>query len=279
MYRLKGQYYTKPNIANWCLKKLVKVLPFVSEKHFIEPSAGDGAFYSILPKNRRIGIDIEPKAKGIKKANFLKWQPPLKDKERYIIIGNPPFGKRSKLAVDFFNHSAKMANTIAFIVPRQFQKYSVHSKLNDNFKLIKDYKLGENSFYTSTKKDFSVRCVFQIWTINDTKYRNLRILTPPPITHPDFNIFQYNNTPEALKVFNEDWDFAVPRQGYEDYKRREVESRNCEKNKQWIMFKAKNRQIFKRLWDLNFEKLSRKNTMIYGFGKADVVMEYNHRHA
>lgn len=288
MYKLKDQFYTKPNVAKYCFEKFQKVTKNIGvdlrKYTFIEPSAGCGCFYQILPKNRRIGIDIEPKKllgienKGIIKSDYFDWYP-KNTKEKYIVIGNPPFGKRSNIAVDFFNHSAEITNTIAFILPRQFRKYSVHSKLNNNFKLIKDYELNENSFYTPDEKDFKIRCIFQIWTTNNTKYKNLRILTPPPIKHPDFNMFQYNNTPEALKVFNEDWDFAVPRQGYEDYKRRELKSKKCEKNKQWIMFKAKNKKILKRLWNLDFENLSRKNTTIYGFGKADVVMEYNRHYA
>jgi len=288
MYKLKGQFYTKPKVAAHCYKIFQKVAKNIKvdldDYTFIEPSAGCGCFSQLLPENRKIGIDIEPrnlpgiKGEGIIKSDYLKWYPEDKSK-KYIVIGNPPFGKRSKVAVDFFNHSAAITNIIAFIVPRQFQKYSVHSKLNKNFKLIKDYELDENSFFTPDGKDFKIRCVFQIWTSNNIKHRNLRILTPPPITHPDFKMFQYNNTSKALKVFDEDWDFAVPRQGYENYKRRELDSRKCERNKQWIMFKVKNRQIFKRLWDFDFESLARKNTTIYGFGKADVVMEYNHLYA
>ena len=45
------------------------------------------------------------------------------------------------------------------------------------------------------------------------------------------------------------------------------------------MFKAKNRKILKRLWNLDFENLSRKNTTIYGFGKADVIIKYNKLYA
>ncbi len=273
------QYYTKSSIASWCLSKLLADLPLVANKHFIEPSAGNGSFYSILPNYRRTGLDIQPMAPDIKQGNFLEWQPPHNNRHQYVIIGNPPFGHRSNLAVDFFNHSAEIADTIAFIVPRQFQKYSVHSRLNRDFKLVKDYELSENSFYTSDGKNFNIRCDFQIWTRNDTAHNNLRLLTQPPTRHPDFEMYQYNNTPQALKVFHENWDFAVPRQGYEDYSRRETVAEKCERNKQWIMFKAKTRQVTKRLWDFDFVNLARKNTMIYGFGKADVVIEYNRLYA
>ena len=65
MYKSKDQFYTKPNIAEYCLKKFQKVADDIGvnlgKYTFIEPSAGCGCFYQFLPKNRRIGIDIEPK--------------------------------------------------------------------------------------------------------------------------------------------------------------------------------------------------------------------------
>ena len=38
---------------------------------FIEPSAGSGSFLKILPKNKRIGIDIEPRFDEIIKQDYL----------------------------------------------------------------------------------------------------------------------------------------------------------------------------------------------------------------
>jgi len=268
------QYYTKNIVAARCFVGLKKELPWGNGKFFIEPSAGDGAFFSILPARHKIGIDLDPQMKGIKKADFLKWRAPEKKTEKYVVIGNPPFGKRSSLAIDFFNHSAKMADVVAFIVPRQFQKYSVHSKIANDFRLIVDRELPDNSFRTLDGKDYSVRTVFQIWTRRETRHKNLRILTPPPIRHDDFEMYQYNNTPQALKAFDEDWDFAVPRQGFEDYSRREFDKNNCEPRKQWILFKAKTDEVRERLDKLDFANIARKNTVVYGFGKADVVMEY-----
>lgn len=272
------QFYTKSSIANWCWERLLEALPSVSDKHFIEPSAGDGSFFSLLPHDQRTGIDLDPRGDGIKKADFLKWEPKRLNPDSCVIIGNPPFGKRSTLAIDFFNHGARMADTIAFIVPRQFQKYSVHSKLDTNFRLIKDFDLQEDAFRTPNGKDYRVRCAFQIWTRKETEYRNLRILTPPPTRHRDFEMWQYNNTPQALKVFHEDWEFGVPRQGFEDYTRRETDPHRCERTKQWILFKARTRRILKRLLEFDFERLAMKNTVVPGFGKADVVMEYQRQY-
>jgi predicted RNA methylase len=268
------QFFTKHEIALWCYAKLVEVVPEVLGKHFIEPGAGAGAFFSLLPPQARTGVDLQPQGEGIIQADFLTWQPPVGQSEDRVVIGNPPFGRRSQLAVAFFNRAAEMADVVAFIVPVQFQKYSVQKQLNPAFSLVGDYALVENAFETPEGKDYNVRTTFQIWTRWARERENLRILESPPIHHPDFIMYQYNNTKGALKVFDEDWDFAVPRQGFEDYTRREFDAQHCERQKQWILFKAKNLKILQRLLVLDFGALARKNTVVYGFGKADVVKEY-----
>ena len=44
--------------------------------------------------------------------------------------------------------------------------------------------------------------------------------------------------------------------------------------KQWIFFKAKDKETLEKLKSIDFEKLSKKNIGIPGFGKADVVQEF-----
>lgn len=102
-------------------------------------------------------------------------------------------------------------------------------------------------------------------------------MTAPEISHPDFEMFQYNNTEESLKYFDKEiymWDFAVYRQGFYDYTERIEDASKLKKNIQYIFFKAKTPKTKALLYGLDFEKLSQKNTTIPGFGKADVVKNY-----
>lgn len=272
------QFYTKPEIAEKYYKitlKYVKKYTNIDSKNyfFLEPSAGTGAFFNLMDKKKRFGFDIDPKDSEIVKKDFLTTTH-TDIPELCITIGNPPFGKRSKLAIEFFNHSAKFSNVIAMIVPLQFRKWSVQSKLEANFRLIYDTLLDENSFIFNNKP-FNVNCCFQIWTKDITTKRNLRLLKKPPIKHPDFNMWQYNNTKQALSVFDNDFDFAVPRQGYYDYERKEVDKNKCEKHIQWILFKAHSKESLNKLLTLNFKTIAKKNTSTPGFGKADVVEHYN----
>jgi len=91
-------------------------------------------------------------------------------------------------------------------------------------------------------------------------------------------MYLHNNTCPTLKYFQKDkynWDFAVVRQGFYDYSRKIEKVKELFKNRQYIFFKSKNELTKQRLLQLDFAKLSQKNTITPGFGKHDVVVAYN----
>lgn len=264
------QFYTAPEIARECVNLLKKHVDYNSFDLMIEPSAGEGVFLKLMDPNKRLGLDLDPKDEEIVKQNFFDYQAPAHKK--ILILGNPPFGKRSKLSIDFFNHASTFADTIAFIIPLQWRKWSVQSKIVQGWKLILDHTLKEKAFIHEGKP-YGVRCAFQIWVKGDGP--SLRMADKLPTEHKDFTMYLYNNTRQAEKYFDMDWDFAVPRQGYADYSRRETSKDNCERTTQWIFFKAKNKAVEKRLKNIDFEKLAMKNTSTPGWGKADIVELYS----
>lgn len=269
------KFYTIDFIAEKCTYDALQYC-YGGISTIIEPSAGDGVFIRALNKHGHnvIAYDVAPDNKGIIQQDWLTVKLNTKP-ENTLIIGNPPFGKRAKLAIDFFNHSSQYANTIAFIVPLQFRKFSVQNKLNVEFDLVYDNLLPKKSFIQD-KKLKSLNTCFQIWMRRPIPYKlkNLRIINKPAIKHPDFKMWLYNNTPQALHVFNNQFDFAVPRQGYYDYNIKYNKEIMCDRKIQWLLFKAKNVEVLKRLKSIDFKKLSEKNTVIPGFGKADIVEEY-----
>ena len=279
------KYYTKEAVAKECYDHLKLVLTKtgvdLSNRLFIEPSAGSGAFLKQV-KEECLGFDIAPAAPGVIRNDFLKQSifDHLTDthKDRKLIfIGNPPFGKKSNLAIDFINRGLELSDIVAFIVPIQFRKWSAQSKINKDAKLLFDMSLAENSFEL-VGKDYNLRCCFQVWALGFEGQTDQRIAHKPSTSHPDFEIYQYNRTELAEKYFDFDWDFAVPRQGYQDYNRKEFSKGNCERRLQWIFFKAKNKKTLKRLLGIDFVKLSKKNIGTPGFGKADVVAEYEEKY-
>ena len=183
MYKLKDQFYTKPKVAENCYKIFQKVAQDIGvdlgDYTFIEPSAGCGCFFQLLPKNRRIGIDIDPKklfgvdSKGIIKSDYLDWYPKDKNK-RYIVIGNPPFGLRGKLALAFINKSYQYADMVAFILPQLFNSdgKGVAGKRVVGYKLAYNKHLPPNSFMYPDATDIEINTVFQVWTkINTDKIK------------------------------------------------------------------------------------------------------------
>lgn len=116
--------YTKPEIA----AQLLKELDLYSYSLVVEPSAGNGAFSNLI--SNCTALDIEPENEKIIKQDFFTFIP---KQSNVLVIGNPPFGEQSTLAIKFFNHAAEFASTIAFILPKSFRKVSVQNKLNLSF--------------------------------------------------------------------------------------------------------------------------------------------------
>ncbi len=161
------QFFTNKTIAQSLFNKAVEIISQYEQSLddfvWIEPSAGDGSFYDLLPADKRIGIDIAPIRSDFIRSDFLQYQLP---KERSILIGNPPFGHRGVTALEFINH-AQRAEYVCFILPMFFEskgKGSIKYRVK-GFNLIYSERLPENTFYSyTTKKNTSVKCVFQIWS-------------------------------------------------------------------------------------------------------------------
>ena len=262
--RVRDAYFTKPDIASQCISVLDNIIG--TDYTYLEPSAGDGAFVRPISDRQIVALDICPQSSNIRKCDYL-----VTDVKADVVLGNPPFGRRSALAIDFVNKSALFAKYIAFILPVQFRKYFTQKRLDPRLSLIFDQDLPPDSFLFDGKS-YSVRCCFQIWTTVDSAV-DYRIKAPLPTSHKDFDMWLYNNVPSAVSVFDNDFDFAVPRQGYADYSLR-ASLDECVLSKQWMLFKAHTPEVLERLLNLDYGKLSLINTSTPGYGKADVVAEY-----
>ena len=170
-YRDNDQFFTTEKISQYCVERMLKVLKDLdideTKYTYIEPSAGCCSFYSLLPKKRRIGIDIDPKGKLQKeliKMDYLKYLPSKKG--QYIVIGNPPFGLRGNLALRFINHSYEFADIVAFILPPLFNSTGkgVPMKRIVGYKLAWSESLPKNSYVYPNGKPVEVTTIFQVWT-------------------------------------------------------------------------------------------------------------------
>lgn len=273
------KFYTQNHVSKQCFEFLHSQLTIPEEAVYLEPSAGGGSFLDLLP--HYIALDIAPEDDRIEKQDYLKYET---DKTNFITIGNPPFGSRSKLAIDFFNKAASMSEVIAFIVPVSFMKWSVQKNLSPNFTLH-SYMYLEPESFSSNGEPYSVRTVFQVWVKKGSKYDNgvnLRLTKQPPISHPDFEIWQYNATPEAVKYVEEDWKYATYRQGYHDYNQIFTradydyikEKMTGTKKQQFFFIKPLTEISEKLILEMDFNALAERNTATPGFGKGDFVSYY-----
>ncbi len=162
----KDQFYTQKELAKSCYNKSISIIKElgidINNYNFIEPSAGSGSFFNIFPKDRRIGLDIEPKCEGVIQKDFLLWEP---ETSHNIIIGNPPFGLRGHLALKFINRAAKFCDFVCFILPPLFSSDGKGSCMGrvKGLNLIHS-EIIDSSFYYPDGKSVSVNVVFQIWS-------------------------------------------------------------------------------------------------------------------
>lgn len=175
------QYFTHPLIAEKCWNVVEGILPQLPEiDYYLEPSAGNGAFLDLLPEDKRIGVDLVKQHPEVIQSDFFNYLPtfysPLEvlSKTNVLTIGNPPFGKNSNLAIQFFNHAAKFSDTICFVIPRTFRKYSVQKSLDPRFELWFDATLPYHIFFVDGKPWHRIRCCFQIWSIKELEFENQR---------------------------------------------------------------------------------------------------------
>lgn len=164
----KDQFFTPPEVALQCWETFLRVTEIDQDEYtFIEPSAGDGSFLKHLPQGS-FGMDIEPRYPGIQKQDYLTWDPP-KDGGKYVVIGNPPFGLRGHLALQFISHSQSFADYVAFILPQMFESDGKGSprKRVVGYNLIHSEKITTD-FYTPENAIVKVNVVFQVWSKVET---------------------------------------------------------------------------------------------------------------
>lgn len=173
---LKDQFFTPNDIAEKCWNIFSNEMKINTNDYtFIEPSAGNGSFLKFLPKGT-IGLDIEPRSDGIQQCDYLTWKPDDNTK-KYIVFGNPPFGLRGHLALNFINHSYEFADYVCFILPQLFESDGKGSPR----KRVIGYNLTYSEelsaiFYSPENKEVKVNGVFQIWSkhTSNPKY-NIKI--------------------------------------------------------------------------------------------------------
>jgi hypothetical protein len=262
------KFYTLPECSKKCIDKTCELYDIARWDLIVEPSAGNGSFFNQIQSDKKIGIDLLPDDENIIKQDFFDYYPPP-NKEDILVIGNPPFGRVSSLAIKFFNHSAKWASVIAFIIPRTFRKISVQNRLDDRFHLVYDEEIPNKPCCFTP--EMSVKCCFQIWE----KKENKRDIIELPKTHNDWQFLKLgkrDSTGQPTPPLNA--DFALRAYGGKigDIK---TEGLNELRPKSWHWFKSiiDKKLLIDRLMQLDYSNsvnTARQNSM----GRSELVALY-----
>lgn len=188
------KYYTKNIAVELCLKLIKQNLNIGKTDLCIEPSAGNGAFIPGIKKifTTSIFYDLEPENPEIIQQDYLSGNyAELTAKFSNIhIIGNPPFGRQSSLAIKFIKKSCEFCTSVSFILPKSFKKDSLKKTFPQNFHLIFERDLPAKSFLVD-EVEHDVPCVFQIWEKKPYNRAALAKLEPT-----NFTFVEKSDTPD-----------------------------------------------------------------------------------
>lgn len=263
---LHEQLYTAPELAHRCIALLGRLVDFATFDLILEPSAGTGAFFDLLPADRRLGIDIDPRGAGIERVDFRTWHPPAPD-GRILTVGNPPFGQRGALAVEFLNRACEFSAVVAFILPRSFQKYTFQNRVHRSFHLVDATECDE--FVDADDRPATVKAVFQVWERRPTP----RPKDAPAASHPDFEMCHRHlsrTTPDDLERIRREYAFSIPQVGSSFSPR---DPAQLTRGSHWFI-KPKVPGVRERFERLDFSFLDGMNTAHRSLSKRDIVRAY-----
>lgn len=143
-------------MAQYIVNKTKEIIGEENITEYIEPSAGAGVFLDYLEKENvpYLAYDIEPEDNRIIKQDFLALE--LEYKKGRCVIGNPPYGSRNILSVQFYKKSIQLGDYISLILP--ISQYNNNQQMYE-FDLIHTENLGKR-LYSSRK----VHCCFNIYS-------------------------------------------------------------------------------------------------------------------
>lgn len=260
------QYLTPDHLARRCVDLVAARFDLAQFDLVVEPSAGAGAFFDLLPPTTRLGIDIAPGHPDLVEADFLTWHPEPSPR-RVLTIGNPPFGQRAALAVDFLEHACSFSDVVAFILPRSFNKYTFQNRVPRDFHLVDSIECQE--FVGPDGVPVQVRAVFQVWEKRD----ELREVVDLPSTHPDFSMRHGHLSRLSeleLARLRRDYEFTVPQVGA-DFRPRAVET--VTRGSHWFI-RPHVAGVRERFEQLDFSFLDGMNTAHKSLSKRDIVAAY-----
>ena len=207
------QYMTIDPILLTVVKKITNRKMFQGST-FIDPCAGSGALFSLLPQPKK-AFDIDSRMMG-KKQNFL-----TSNRKTYIkngkltLVINPPFTLPKSIkngVVAFLNHAytiMKNRERVILIAPQTMTKWANIHKITSHLHLEEQTIIRQKcSFVVKGKKEL-VYIVVQVWCRKDTPRRQPEFLKESP----EFKMFtSYDDKADFfVSKWSETFNISKPR--------------------------------------------------------------------
>jgi hypothetical protein len=163
------KFYTRNDVVELCIGLVKANLQIHPENDvIIEPSAGNGSFIPGIKSitNHFKFYDVEPENNDeITQQDYLLYDYrslKIAALNKIHILGNPPFGRQSSMAIKFIKKSCEFCDSVSFILPKSFKKDSLKKTFPLQFHLVCEIDLPNNAFLVN-EKEHHVPCIFQIW--------------------------------------------------------------------------------------------------------------------
>lgn len=259
-------YWTAPALARRCVEFAAATVPFEGFDLVVDPSAGRGAFLTLLPPEKRVALDLRPQHPEVRRGDFLSWSPP-RTAGRTLTIGNPPFGSRAALAMAFIARAATYSDAFAFVLPRSFNKYTFQNRVPADFHLLASFDCDQ--FCGEDGRPKAVRAVFQVW--ERRPYPRPRV--EPDASHPHFAMRHRHlsrTSPDEIARVRREFDFAIAQVG-RNFRPKDVDA--VTRGSHWFI-KALVPGVRPRFDLLDFGFLAEMNTAHTSLSKRDIVRAY-----
>lgn len=280
------KWYTRPELATAVWRLAEKHIPkaMLRSCGFVEPSAGSGVFIETAPakwKKRLKAFDLKPEPSSglgvtIHKKDFLEERTRLTGK---IVIGNPPFGKKARLAMDFIRRSFDQgAVAVVFILPVCARRPQALENIPEGVRCVADCDVPAHSYFLCGKKVAVKTCV-QVWIRRECAGRrpSLEMRRSGADEHKDFEIAAWKKGQSPVPHF----DFAVPAKACDMRPARlgfEIENRRPES---WHLIRVKEKgavmKVGRKLEAIDWSGVAyHASTACPGVSRADIVRAYEH---
>ena len=134
---------------------------------WLECCAGSGNILQHMPPDRRLGIDINPLAPDIRRADFFRYE--LDPTVPWVMLTNPFFSNDGPTRI-FNRAAAQNVRLIGLVVPAHLRTDKVHwvNRLDPFYECIHDELLPKDSFLRDGKAH-DVPARFQVWVRRNTR--------------------------------------------------------------------------------------------------------------